>query len=165
MKSSIHYKFLQQQGFPHISEETSRYRVRALQFQPSIIGLLVLVAILIQSWPLFLILSALLWVNVTIPRANIFENFYNAVFIHYNQLKIKPAPGPRRFAQGMAAVFTLGAAVSILTNWVTAAIIFQGLLVVAFGVLLLGNFCLGSYLFHLLKGETFFANATCPWSP
>jgi hypothetical protein len=36
--------------------------------------------------------------------------------------------------------------------------------VVALGALVLGRFCLGSYLYHVLRGETTFANRTLPWS-
>ena len=35
---------------------------------------------------------------------------------------------------------------------------------VALGALVFGRFCLGSYLYHLLRGETSFANRTLPWS-
>lgn len=34
----------------------------------------------------------------------------------------------------------------------------------AFGALLLGKFCLGAYVYHLLRGNVAFANGTCPWS-
>jgi hypothetical protein len=34
----------------------------------------------------------------------------------------------------------------------------------ALGALVLGRFCLGSYLYHVLRGETTFANRTLPWS-
>jgi hypothetical protein len=27
-----------------------------------------------------------------------------------------------------------------------------------------GRFCLGAYLFHLLRGEVAFANSTLPWA-
>ena len=38
------------------------------------------------------------------------------------------------------------------------------LLVVAFSALLFGRFCLGAYVFHLLRGEAAFANSTLPWA-
>ena len=74
------------------------------------------------------------------------------------------APGPRRFAQGMAATFMLAAALTLLQGWRTASYVFQGLLVVAFAALLFGKFCLGAYVYLLLKGNVALANGTCPWS-
>ena len=166
MRSSIDYKFMQQQGFAVFSQEDSSFRVRALQFQPTIVGSLVLVAALLQSWQLYLGLSLILWLNILVPKANPFENTYNALFIRDPEKpKIQPAPGPRRFAQGMAAVFMLGAVVSILMHLTILAYVFEGFLLLAFGVLLFGKFCLGSYIYHLLQGDASFANATCPWSP
>ena len=35
---------------------------------------------------------------------------------------------------------------------------------VAFSLLLFGKFCLGAYVFHLLKGRVAFANSTLPWA-
>jgi len=48
-----------------------------LQFQPTIVGSIMLVAILTQSPAIFLLVSGLLWLNVLVPAANPFENFYN----------------------------------------------------------------------------------------
>src|SRR2546421_5432289 len=94
-----------------------------------------------------------------------FENFYNRVVARpRGRPPLTPAPGPRRFAQGMAAVFMLAAALTLLQGWKTASYVFQGLIVVAFAALLLGKFCLGAYVYHLLKGNAALANGTCPWS-
>ena len=38
----------------------------------------------------------------------------------------------------------------------------QAIAVVAFSVLLFGRFCLGAYVYHLLKGRVAFANSTLP---
>lgn len=162
---SIDYKFLQQQGFKSFSENDAGYRVLSLQFQPTIVGSLVFIATIFQSWLLFLAISIVLWINVLIPKANPFENLYNRFLIRDNaKPKITEAPGPRRFAQAMAALFSLGAAFSILTSWDQAAYLFEGMLILAFSALLFAKFCLGSYLYFLLKGKPGFANATCPWS-
>src|SRR6266853_3215747 len=77
---------------------------------------------------------------------------------------LTPAPGPRRFAQAMAAVFMLAAGLTLLQGWSTASYVFQGLIAVAFAALLFGKFCLGAYVYHLLKGNLAFANGTCPWN-
>jgi hypothetical protein len=46
----------------------------------------------------------------------------------------------------------------------SAAIVFQLLFLAAIGALVFGGFCLGSYVFHLLRGRKVFANRTLPWS-
>ena len=45
-----------------------------------------------------------------------------------------------------------------------ASWIVQGLLVGAFSLLLFAKFCMGAYVFHLLRGEAAFANRTLPWA-
>jgi predicted lipid-binding transport protein (Tim44 family) len=61
---------------------------------------------------------------------------------------LAPAPAPRRFSQRMAGTMLGGAGLALLA-----------------GRPVLGRFCLGSYLYHLLRGEASFANRTLPWSP
>jgi len=158
-------KFMKQQGFAQEPPDRAALRFKGLQFQPTVVGSMMLVAILTQSSVIFLLSSALLWLNVLVPAANPFENFYNRfVARRRGRPPLTPAPGPRRFAQGMAAVFMLAAGLALLEGWRTASYVFQGLLAVAFAALLFGKFCLGAYVYHLLKGDTAFANGTCPWS-
>jgi hypothetical protein len=38
------------------------------------------------------------------------------------------------------------------------------MLVAAFSLLVFGKFCLGAYIFHVLRGEGSFANRTLPWA-
>lgn len=165
MTSGAVTNFMKQQGFAAEAPDRAALRFRGLQFQPTIVGSVLLVAILTQSPAIFLVGSAVLWLNVLVPAANPFENFYNR-FIGRprGQPLLTRAPGPRRFAQGMAATFMLAAGLSILRGWTAATYAFEGLLVVAFGALLFGKFCLGAYVYHLLRGNVAFANGTCPWS-
>lgn len=163
MTTHIEKKFLEQQGYPE--QEKRSIWFNSLQFQPTIVGSTMLVATILQSPVLFLVFSGLLWINVLFPKANLFENFYNAfIATRTNRHKIPPAPAPRRFAQGMAAVLMLLTTLSLLQGWVIPAYILEALILIAFGALLFGKFCLGAYLYHLLRGRTSFANATCPWS-
>jgi hypothetical protein len=106
-----------------------------------------------------------LWWNVILPSWNPFERAYNRfVAGPRGTAPLVPAPGPRRFAQGMAAAFTLGAGVCLLQGFTLAAWILQGFLVVAFSALLFGKFCMGAWVFHVLRGEVAFANSTLPWA-
>jgi hypothetical protein len=65
---------------------------------------------------------------------------------------------------GMAASFMLGVAISLIAGWGTSAIVLQGFVVVAISALLFGKFCLGSYIFHILRGNLSHANRTLPWA-
>lgn len=165
MTSSAVTNFMKQQGFAPEAPDRAALRFRGLQFQPTIVGSVMLVAIVTQSPAIFLLVSAVLWLNVLVPAANPFENVYNRLIARpRGRPPLTKAPGPRRFAQGMAATFMLAVGVSLLLGWTAAAYVFEGLIAVAFAALLVGKFCLGAYVYHLLKGNAAFANGTCPWS-
>jgi len=157
--------FMRQQGFADEPPDACDMHFEGLYFQPRIVFPCVLVAILLQSAPLFFAISALLWWNTLVPRLNPFELVYNhLVAPRRDRLRLVPAPGPRRFAQGMAAAFTLGSGLALLVGAALVAWVLQALLVVAFSALLFGRFCLGAYVFHVLRGEVAFANRTLPWA-
>jgi hypothetical protein len=131
----------------------------------------VLLAIAVQwilvplSTGLHLAIAAVLSWNTLLPALNPFEVAYNRwIAGPRGQPPLVPAPGPRRFAQGMAAAFNLGAAVALLAGQTVVAWLLQTMLVVAFSALLFGKLCLGAYVFHLLKGRVAFANSTLPWA-
>src|SRR5271157_3959805 len=115
MSSPVVRNFMKQQGFSEEPDAVCDMHFGGLYFQPRIVGLLVLVAIVLRSPISFLALSAVLWWNVFLPRWNPFEVFYNRLIAApRGRLALAPAPPPRRFAQGMAAVFMLIAAVALL---------------------------------------------------
>jgi len=165
MSSPVVTNFMKQQGFAEEPADACQMHFGALYFQPRIVFPLVLLAIVFQSAVLFLVLGAVLAWNVALPRLNPFERAYNRWLGARNGgLFLTPAPGPRRFAQGMAAAMMLGAAVALLAGWPVVAWVLEALLVVAFSALLFGRFCLGAYVFHVLRGEVRFANSTLPWA-
>ncbi len=157
--------FIRQQGFHDASAGSCAYQFPALMLQPRIIGVLALLGVLLQSWALFLALSVVLWWNVVVPRLNPFDALYNlAVARPRGRPVLTPAPGPRRFAQGMAATFSLAIAGSLLVGYRGLAWSLEALLLAAVAALVFGRFCLGSYVFHLVTGQAGFANRTLPWS-
>lgn len=165
MTSSPVMNFMKQQGFAPEAPDRAALRFRGLLFQPTIVASVMLVAIVTQSPAIFLLVSAVLWLNVLAPAANLFENVYNRFIARpRDRPPLSKAPGPRRFAQGMAATFMLAAGLSLLLGWTAAAYVFETFIAVAFTALLVGKFCLGAYVYHLLRGKVAFANATCPWS-
>jgi hypothetical protein len=62
----------------------------------------------------------------------------------------------------MAGTFALAISTFLLLDWRAAAFIFEGLFLAAVLALAFGGFCLGSFLFHLLRGRIEFAVRTLP---
>jgi hypothetical protein len=165
MSSPVVTNFMKQQGFAEEPADACQMHFGALYFQPRIVFPLVLLAIVFQSAALFLLLGAVLAWNVAVPRLNPFEQAYNRWRAARNGgLRLTAAPGPRRFAQGMASAMMLGTAMALRAGVPVVAWVLEALLVIAFSALLLGRFCLGAYVFHLLRGEVAFANSTLPWA-
>lgn len=164
MSSPVVRNFMRQQGFGEEPADACNMHFAGLYFQPRIVFPIVLLGILLQSAAIFLVLSAVLWWNALVPAWNPFERAYNRLVARPRGTPpLGPAPGPRRFAQGMAAAFTLAAGACLLLGSTLASWIFQGFIVVAFSALLFGKFCLGAWVFHMLRGEVAFANSTLPW--
>ncbi|HVB35166.1 MAG TPA: DUF4395 family protein [Patescibacteria group bacterium] len=165
MASQIVRNFMKQQGFPDEAIPTCDMHFAGLYFQPRIVGTLLLVAIILASPVLFLVLSGALWWNVLVPALNPFELIYNRLIaVPRGKTVLTPSPAPRRFAQAMAAAMMLIVALALLQGWVVTAWVFEAFLVAAFSLLLFGRFCLGAYIYHLLRGRISFANATLPWA-
>ncbi len=157
--------FVRQQGFREASSEACATQYPALMWQPRAIGGLVLIGLLFQPWPYFLALWALLWWNAAFPSLNPFDALYNRlVATPRGRPPLGPAPNPRRFAQAMAGTFMLAIGLTLFSGWHTFAWALEALLLAALGALILGRFCLGSYLYHLFTGEARYANRTLPWS-
>ncbi len=163
--SEARVNFVRQQGFKEASGSTCGFEYPALMFQPRVIGVLVLAAVLLQSPTLFLVLSAVLWLSALIPTLNPFDWLYNNLVAARKSLPpATVAPAPRRFAQGMAATFMLLIGVSLLAGWNLLAWVLEAFLLAALGALIFGAFCFGSYVFHLITGNGEFARRTLPWS-
>lgn len=171
MASRAITNFMKQQGFADEPPDACDMHFEGLYFQPRLVFPAVLLAILLPlvsvaaSSGLHLAISAVLWWNTLVPALNPFERAYNRwVARPRGRLELAPAPGPRRMAQAMAAAFNLGAGLALLDGAMPLAWVLQALLVIAFSALLFGKFCLGAYVYHLLRGRVAFANSTLPWA-
>ena len=165
MISPIVKNFMKQQGFVEEADSVCDMHFSGLYFQPRIMGPLVVVGIILQSAAFFFALSAILWWNVIFPKWNPFEIAYNRLIAAPRGTpQLTPAPAPRAFAQGMAASFMLLAGLALAAGWMVAAYILEAFLVIAFAALLFGKFCLGAYIYHLIRGKAAFANSTLPWA-
>lgn len=165
MSESAKRNFVLQQGFRDVQNESCGARYPGLMWQPRVIGLVVAVGLVLQAWPVFLLLSAVLWWNVLFPDLNPFDHLYNRLVADPRGLpRLTPAPPPRRFSQALAATFNLGIGLALLLGHTTVAYVLEAFLVVALTALVFGRFCLGSYVWHLATGEAKFANRTLPWA-
>jgi hypothetical protein len=165
MSSPAVSNFMRQQGFAEEPADACDMHFVGLYFQPRIVFAAILVAILLQSGALHLAISAILWWNTLLPAWNPFELAYNRLIARkHGGAPLLPAPGPRRFAQGMAAAFNLGAWAGLWLGHPGIAWGLEGALVAAFTTLLFGRFCLGAYVYHVLRGRLAFANRTLPWA-
>jgi hypothetical protein len=163
--SQTQINFVKQQGFEDANARTCDVQYPALMFQPRLVGVLVVAGVLLQASPLFLTLSALLWWSVLVPGLNPFDRLYNSlVAARTGRPALSPAPAPRRFAQGLAAAFMLLIGVSLRFGWYTLAWVLEAVLLVALGALIFGSFCLGSFVFHLVTGNSEYAKRTLPWT-
>lgn len=162
--SASERNFILQQGFDEPSSQARHLQYSALLFQPRLVGLTGLIGVLFQSPAIFLALTmALLW-SALLPKWNPFDAIYNLVVgSRPGALRLKPAPGPRRFAQGLAGLFALVIAVSLIMGWRVLAHVVEALFIIAVSALVFGGFCLGSFIYHLLVGRGEFARRTLPW--
>jgi hypothetical protein len=171
MSSPAVHNFMRQQGFTEEPTDACDMHFEGLYYQPRRVfpAILLAATLPLASVPaaaaLLFLISAVLWWNTLLPALNPFEIAYNRRVAAPRGLRsLTPAPGPRRFAQGMAAAMTLGTGLALLAGLTTLAWALEAMLVVAFSLLLFGKFCLGAYVFHVLKGRVAFANSTLPWA-
>jgi len=145
--------------------EACGFQYPALMWQPRVTGILVLIGLVFQPWLYFLALSLILWWNVLLPSLNPFDALYNLLVARPRRLPpLEPAPKPRRFSQALAATFMLSIGLSLLFGLDVLAWTIEAVLLLALGALILGRFCLGSYLYLLFTGDSGFANRTLPWA-
>jgi hypothetical protein len=143
--------FVKDQGFPVSDAGSCDLQYPALMFQPRLIGIIVAVGMITQSPVVFLTMAVLLAWNVLVPRWNPFDALYAILVARPRGLSMPgPAPAPRRFAQGMAATFMLGIGLSLLGGYTVLAVVLEILLAAALLALIVGRFCLGSYVYHLI---------------
>ena len=144
-------RFLLSQGFPEPAPESCGLHFGALQFQPRVIGIMVLAGMVLQSVArlpsiaLFVMLGIVLWWGALVPDANVFEWAYNLTSPRH---RLTRAPAPRRFAQGLAGGMAFTIAACLFMHWVLAAIVVELLLLAAVAGILFGKFCFGSWLYH-----------------
>jgi hypothetical protein len=144
-------RFILSQGFAEPAPESCGLHFAALQFQPRVIGIIVIAGMILQSVAilpsvaLFVILGIVLCWGAMVPDANVFEWAYNLTSPRY---RLNRAPAPRRFAQGLAGMMALAIAAFLYMHWMLAATVLELLLLAAVAGILFAKFCFGSWLYH-----------------
>jgi len=157
--------FILQQGLPEPEEQTVENQYSALQFQPRIVGLVVLFGLIVQSPVIFLALGVSLWWGSLFSRLNPFDVAYNVTLGRRSDTyKLDQAPAPRRFAGMMSGSFALVTGILLFKDWNVAAYAVEAIF--AMGVIssVFRKFCLPAFLYHAIHGNTDFAMRTLPWS-
>lgn len=155
--------FIMQQGFPEPSAETRDGQYSAILFQPRLLGLVFLVGSALQRPTLFAAFGAILWFCVAVPRFNPFNAMYNRALAPFTGISLTPSPAPRRFSQFLGGAFCFAIAASLTVGFRTTAVVLEGFLM-AGTVTMLAGFCVGTFVFHLLRGHVGFAMRTLPWA-
>jgi Domain of unknown function (DUF4395) len=163
-ESNSKRNFILQQGLCEPAAGTCLLQYSALLFQPRLVGLWLVLATILQAKFMFFALAAVLWWSALVPRLNPFDALYNWILARSGGTALTPAPAPRRFAQFLAGSFAVAIGLSLTLGWHTAALVLEGLFIAAVAALVLGGFCLGSFVFHVLSGHGDFATRTLPWA-
>ena len=165
MREQVKRNFILQQGFEEPAPAVCPSQYSALHFQPRAVFVWVVAGILFQSPPVFYVLCAVLWWSALFPKINPFDALYNLTFRGNREaFHLTPSPLPRRTAQAMAGAFALTCGLLVHFGLSTAAYVVEGIFLAAVLALILGGFCLGSFVYHLFGGRGAFACQTLPWA-
>lgn len=164
MPASVDRNFILQQGFDEPEAASCSPLASALLVQPRVVGVIAVVAAVLRSSALFAALALILVWSALLPRWNPFDALYNRLAARRPGFyRLAPAPAPRRFAQGLAGTFAAAIALALRAGAARAALGIEIVLFVAIAAIALGRFCLGSFVFQLVRGRVSFALRTLPW--
>jgi hypothetical protein len=156
--------FVLQQGLAAPDARACSSLTSALLFQARAVGLWGLLGTILDSGAIYAALAIVLWWSALLPQWNPFDELYNRTLgARPNVPRLDVAPSPRRFAQGIAGTFAASIAASLLAHWSRTALVIQVAFFLAIGALIFAKFCLGSFVFHVLRGNVVFALRTLPW--
>ena len=157
--------FILQQGFEDPAAAVCPQQYSALVFQPKAVLIAIAAGILFQSPVVFVTLGSLLWWSAFLPNLNPFTALYNATLGRRpGAFRLGPAPAPRRSAEMTAGAFAMATALLIHAGFSLAANVLAAIFLAAALAVVVGSFCLGTFMFHLLRGRRAFVRQTLPWA-
>lgn len=165
MGNAAKRNFILQQGFEEPAPAACPLQYSALVFQPKIVLIGVVAGILFQSQVVFAGLGALLWWSALFPKLNPFRALYNqTIGKRPGTSLLDPSPAPRRAAETEAGTIALTSALLIHAGFYLAAYVVEAVFLAAGLAVLIGSFCTGTFVYHLLRGRWRFALQTLPWA-
>ncbi len=165
MGNAVKRNLILQQGFEEPAPTVCPLQYSALVFQPKIVLIGIVAGILLQSQAVFAGLGALLWWSARFPKLNPFRALYNRTLgSQPGAFRLDPSPAPRRAAETEAGTVALTSALLIHAGLSLAAYVVEAVFLAAGLALALGGFCLGSFVYHLVRGNWRFALRTLPWA-
>jgi len=157
--------FILQQGFEDPAPAACPRQYSALVFQPKIVLIGIAAGILFQSQAVFAGLGALLWWSALFPKLNPFRALYNRILgSRPGALRLALSPAPRRAAETEAGTVALTSALLIHSGLSLAAYVVEAVFLAAALAVLIGSFCTGTFVYHLLRGHAKFGRQTLPWA-
>jgi Domain of unknown function (DUF4395) len=157
--------FILQLGFEDPAPTVRSRQYSALVFQPKVVLVTIVAGILFQSPGVFAALGAVLWWSALFPKLNPISALYNrTVGRRPGAFRLGPAPAPRRAAETEAGTFALTIALLIHAGFGLAAYVFEAIFLTASLAVLIGSFCTGTFLYHLVCGRWRFVRQTLPWA-
>jgi uncharacterized protein DUF4395 len=157
--------FILQQGFENPASGSCSTEYSALHFQPRVVLIWLVAGIVFQRPWIFATLCAVLWWSAAFPSLNPFDALYNRTLGNRpGAFHVTPAPAPRRTAQAIAGSLAFASALLIWFEVPVAAYVVEAIFLAAVVALVVGGFCLGSFVYHLCRGHAEFACRTLPWA-
>jgi Domain of unknown function (DUF4395) len=157
--------FILQLGFEDPAPAVRSRQYSALVFQPKVVVLTIVAGILFQSPGVFLALGTVLWWSALFPKLNPISALYNRTLGRRpGAFRLGPAPAPRRAAETEAGTIALTIALLIHAGFGLAAYVLEAILLTAALAVLVGSFCTGTFLYHLVRGRWGFVRQTLPWA-
>ena len=163
-RNAARRNFILQLGFEEPAPDVAGRQYSALVFQPKVVLIGVVAGILFQSPVIFAALGALLWWSALFPKVNPFNALYNrTIGSRTAGVRLGPSPAPRRGAETEAGAVALTIALLIHAGFSLGAYVVEAIFLAAALAVVIGSFCLGSFVYHLLRGRWRFALQTLPW--
>ena len=165
METAAKRNFVLQQGFEDPAPATLPLQYSALVFQPKVVLIGIVAGILFQSQAVFAGLGALLWWSALFPKLNPIRALYNRILgSRSGAFHLAPSPAPRRAAETEAGTVALASALLIHSGLGLATHVVEAIFLAAALAALIGGFCTGTFVYHLLCGHARFALRTLPWA-
>ncbi len=146
---------LNEQGFDNFDDTAKCGLVWPLRFTPAVSIGLIIIGLIWQS-PLYMGVLALIGLSgALLPHGMLIDLIYNFGVRHlFYAPSLPPTPKPRQFSYLISTLFLTGSALSFYYNLPVLGIVLAGLVCIAGTVLITTHWCLGSWFYKLIFGQS-----------